>query len=121
MKAWMVAVAVLAVLLVAAAIAAVAVFLAGAYLTPLPGGSCQRPCHISLDGPNSCVRATEPMACTMMYGLGDACLKYLECADNFGSCTTVRSSQFEQCLTCYKRCAASGVGFEGCENLCRPS
>lgn len=120
MKTWMIALAVLAVLLVVAAIAAVAIWLLP-MLLPSASGQCHAPCHISLDNEVSCVRATEPMMCTMEYRLGDACLQYLQCVDNGGSCTTIRSPEFERCVDCYKTCIASEGGFEGCESLCRPS
>lgn len=128
MEKWMMVVAAVVVLLVAAIVAAfVAMTLLQMYSLPggpvlPPGGLCQKPCHISLDGTNSCVRATEPMMCTMEYRLGDACVQYLQCTgDGFFSCQTVQTLEFEECIDCYKRCAASEVGFEGCENLCRPA
>ncbi|NYZ74321.1 hypothetical protein H0O00_04205 [Candidatus Micrarchaeota archaeon] len=121
MKTWMIILAVLAVLLVVAVIVAVVAIWLLPLLSPGGSGQCQKPCHISLDSPASCVRATEPMACTMMYGLGDACLQYLHCVDTGGSCNTVTSPEFDECVACYKTCAASEGGFEGCENLCRPS
>jgi len=120
MKNWMAVLAVLAVLLVVVAAVTLVLWRFPA-LSPGGSGLCQRPCHISLDGQNSCVHSLEPMMCTLEYRLGDSCAQYIQCVDTGLSCNTVTSPEYESCINCYKMCAASEGGFEGCENLCRPS
>ncbi|MEW6721689.1 MAG: hypothetical protein AB1324_00340 [Candidatus Micrarchaeota archaeon] len=86
---------------------------------PPPPQECYAPCHVSLDDPGvydlGCVRGTGPIACTMEYRSGDACLKFIKCDS---SCTNPGQARFRQCITCYKACAAEGSGIDVCDDRC---
>ncbi len=45
-----------------------------------------------------------PDACTMMYGIGDKCLKYAKCGVIDGKCQQIQNSQFTQCKSCVQAC-----------------
>lgn len=87
---------------------------------------CLRPCHIYLESnePPSCISSDEPIACTLEYRLGDACLRYVGCEKVNGTCATTLDPRFDGCISCYRQCIAEGdtsaETFETCENLCAP-
>jgi len=45
-----------------------------------------------------------PDVCTMIYQVGDKCLKYATCGVQNGTCGQTQNSQFTQCKTCVQKC-----------------
>jgi hypothetical protein len=73
-------------------------------------------CH-GLDikcGPNP------PRACTMIYMVGDNCLRYARCGIQNGKCQQIENSQFTQCKLCVQKCIDNNVGVDlfDCEEKC---
>jgi hypothetical protein len=76
-------------------------------------------CH-GLDvtcGPNP------PDVCTEMYGMGDKCLKYVQCGIVNGTCQVIENASFSQCKSCVENCINTNKGdaikgFE-CESNCK--
>ncbi|MCX6765170.1 MAG: hypothetical protein NT148_01375 [Candidatus Nealsonbacteria bacterium] len=75
-------------------------------------------CH-GLDiscGPNP------PGACTMMYAMGDKCLKYAKCGISNGKCQQIMNSQFTQCKVCVQACIDANkddnIKMFNCESNC---
>jgi len=87
---------------------------------------CSRPCHIYLESNEtpSCISSDGPIACTLEYRLGDACLRYVGCDNSDGTCATTLDPRFDGCISCYRQCIAeddgSVEGFDRCENRCAP-
>jgi hypothetical protein len=76
-------------------------------------------CH-GLDitcGPNP------PDVCTDIYGMGDKCLKYVQCGIVNGTCQAIENTSFSQCKSCVENCINTNQGdtikaFE-CESNCK--
>ncbi|OIP96975.1 hypothetical protein AUK40_04250 [Candidatus Wirthbacteria bacterium CG2_30_54_11] len=77
------------------------------------------PCH-GLD--ISCELTDGPVACDMMYTIGDNCRQYASCEVTDGSCTLTTTSRFDSCKSCMERCQQSFgndvTGLFECESLC---
>ena len=63
-----------------------------------------------------------PGACTMMYQVGDKCLKYAKCEIKNGQCQQTINPQFEQCKACAEKCESisknDSVKVFECEAAC---
>jgi hypothetical protein len=74
--------------------------------TPMPpvagAGECAiTNCH-GLD--ISCGITSEPLACTMMYQIGDGCRQFASCGVVDGQCAPLPSARFSACKSCVEKC-----------------
>lgn len=64
-----------------------------------------------------------PDACTMMYGIGDKCLKYAKCGVIDGKCQQIQNPQFTQCKSCVQACIDANkndnIKLFDCEGNCK--
>ncbi len=64
-------------------------------------------CHLqTCHGLEVLCGAGEMRPCTMMYAVGDKCLKYAQCETVSGSCRPKQNTLFEKCKSCVEKCLA---------------
>jgi|GEM_PF-1298768 len=91
-------------------------------ITPPKG--CYSPCHVDLasEKPPSCISSEGPVACTLEFRLGDACLSHVHCDMSGGECETIIDPDFEGCISCYRTCIEGvpegGDVFTVCDQVC---
>jgi hypothetical protein len=70
----------------------------------------------------TCGDVSEPIACTMIYMVGDACRQFASCGVVNGTCQPVVSKKFNDCKTCVETCETKNknnpVGASTCEDTC---
>jgi len=65
--------------------------------------------------------ASGPVACDMMYQIGDFCRQYVSCQTIAGTCTPVKDPRHARCVSCVNECISTSdpMGAFDCESTCR--
>jgi len=88
-------------------------------VTLSPGPACGvTNCH----GLDVTCGSAPPMACTMVYQLGDKCRKFVTCQSSGSRCTPVTSPAYTSCRSCVEQCqiaaGADSLAASSCEDKC---
>lgn len=63
--------------------------------------------------------ANPPEACTAMYAIGDKCRQFAYCSNTAGTCTLVKTPEFDTCRRCVEQCGgADSAEILLCEEKC---
>jgi hypothetical protein len=128
------------ILIVCSIVMVAALFAAGCTSAPPAAPATPAPTPVSLSttlatpGPQTCGFTTchgfdlacgtnAPQVCTTDYQPGDKCRQYAQCSSGSdGSCSLVRSPQYDSCRTCAQNCelraGADNLAAASCEEQC---